>query len=143
MNRNHSHRRVAPGLAGVLLGGLTLITALGRLAPAASAATSPTISYNYATGMLSGSGFTPGGQVVVRELQGTSVPSSATVTATRPVVNCSSPGHCVQIPGGYILLAVYAPVNLGCAVIETVTVTATDSSTGSVASVPVSFEGMC
>ena len=145
MNRNHSHLRVAPVLAGLLLCGLTSIATLGPLAGTASAATSPALSYSSVTGELSGSGFTSGGQVVVRELQGTSVLASITATATKPVVDCYYPGHCVLIPGGYIKASVYPnpAVTLGCAMTETGTVTATDSATGSVASEAVTWEGMC
>ena len=140
--KSHRARRIT-GAVAVLLGALASITVAGPLAGVASAATAPTISYKY-PGQVSGSGFTPGGQVRVQETEGTTVLASTTVTATKPSVYCYPFIGCFQAtPGGNISATLPYPGIPQCNVAVYGTVSATDLTTGSVASTPAAWVTIC
>ena len=146
MKLNHTRRTAA--VFAVLLGGLVSIAAVGPLAGVASAATSSTISYNWLTGGVSGSGFTPSGKVFVQVMEGTTVLGSATAWASRPRIFCiparpGEPRDCEETSPGGQFGATLPTLALGCAGTATGTVSATDLTTGSVVSEPVTWYGMC
>jgi len=135
----HHARRTAAVIA-TLMAALASVAAAGPLAGTASAAPSPTISYHPDTAAFSGSGYTPGGQVHVIETVNQTIIGSTTVTASPP---CNPWGYCPK-PGQIIGWLLPHPGNtLGCAQTVTGTVTATDATTGSIASEPVTWMGLC
>jgi hypothetical protein len=147
------HRgRAATVLTGLLLSGLAAAASIGPFPGVASAATSPSITVTFIEGgpsvQVTGTGFTPGGEVSVDADSGTTVISSANVVATESVstvvcVTGVKPScHVVTIPGGKFQTTVELQW-LGCAGEAQDTVTATDLSTGSVASVAVTNVGLC
>lgn len=145
------HTRRTAGIIAVLLGGLASVASVGPLAAVASASTSPTISYSQGSSQVTGSGFTPGGQVVVREWLGSTLLSYTITKASQPRMFCpppppGEPRDCYPITdGGQIVatLSVDPMGTLGCGWTETGTITATDSATGIVVSEPVTWIGMC
>jgi len=147
---NFIHRcRTASVITGFLVCGLALAVSLGPLAGVASAATSPAITGPSGTLDTSlpvdGSGFTPGGQVSLEVDSGTAVISSTNVVASEPdSIEVCPHGVCheVTISGGQFQTTV-ALSKLGCAVIAHGTVTATDLSTGRVASKAIVWQGAC
>jgi hypothetical protein len=152
MKLNRAPRAAA--VISVLLGGLT-IAAFGPLAGTASADTSPAISVTspppYTSWSVSGSGFTPGGTVLVQEKEDSgAVVSSATVTASRSVLRCQhfpeEPPECSQYGGGLFstTLPLAVPVwELNCGQFYYGSVIATDLTTGIVASEPWEELGFC
>lgn len=145
----NSPRRAATVIAGLLLCGLTSITALGPLAESASAATSPAItvsSSNLDAVSVNGSGFTPGGQVRVELDAAWGVVSAANVVATEPsstwacVYGVKPVCHLVTLPGGQF--STFLTVG-GCGGSMNGTVKATDLSTGAAASEPTTVNFIC
>ena len=130
--------------------GLATIAIAGPLAGAASAATSPTISYNFG-GNFSGSGFTPGGLVYVQEQVGTTVIGSTTVRASEPHYFCyyiaeDHTWECETITPGGTIAGTLSPdpeASLSCGVMESGTVSAKDETTGAIANLPETWVGMC
>jgi hypothetical protein len=147
------HRyRTATVITGLLLCGLAAAVSIGPLADAASAAVSPSITATLIDGgpavEVAGSGFTPGGQVHIEADSGTAVVSSANVVASETVrtwvcVYGVKPAcHEVTLPGGTFATTVALQL-LGCAAVAQDTITATDLSTGRVASKAVLSVGLC
>jgi len=138
MKLNHARRAAA--VIAILMAALASVAAAGPLAGIASAATPPTISYYPLTGAFLGSGYTAGGHVFVTETVNHVIIGSTTVTASSPCtpwVYCGKPGQII----GWLLPN---PTNtLGCGWMETGTVSATDLTTGSIASEPVTWVGPC
>lgn len=129
--------------------GLASMAAAGPLAVAASAATSPAISFDETNGQVTGSGFTPGSQVTVQESwPDEQYRSSATTTAAYEKISCThppgEPPDCfVVTPAGYIAVTPSAPwASLNCAWPYPVTITGTDS-TGKTATLQTTWTGMC
>ena len=145
MNLNRTRRAAA--VMAVLLGGLAAPIAVGPLAGVASAATSPAISYNGI--VLSGSGFTPGNKALVQVMEGTTLFASTTVPTTWPRLVCThpipgEPRDCEETGGGAISASPGSPMAyLPCGYTASGTVSATDLTTGSVASTPYTWVGMC
>jgi hypothetical protein len=147
------HRcRTARVITGLLLPGLVAAASIVPLAAAASAATSPSITVTLNDGgpgiQVTGSGFTPGGDVSVEVESAATVISSAEVVATDSssvtvcVYGVKPSCHVVTIPGGQFetTLTLQSP---GCGGEVQDTVTATDLSTGSVVSEAVTYVGLC
>jgi hypothetical protein len=144
-------RRCLPAAAAAVAGlALAFTGPLQGIASATPASPAITIKWSGTTPYVSGSGFTPGGEVKVEVGSGTAVIFSANVAATEPIppslicvdgvkpICHEFPG----LPGGVVSVALQLPP-LGCAVLESAPVTATDLATGRVASTAVEWEGFC
>ena len=123
--------------------GLAMVPAWGASAAAAAAA-SPSITWTTANGSMSGTGFTPGGQVLIQEdlgspVTGSTVMFSTNVTAsqTRTTLVCKPAPQpfCthVTIPGGGFTTTVPNPPGNPCTSTGDAYLVATDRATGSTA----------
>jgi hypothetical protein len=94
---------------------------------------------------VTGSGFTPGGQVHVQLDAGTTVISATNVAANLPSLTCTRGGlkpFCVSFPGGYFATSLI-PSQLGCGEVANGLVQATDLATDLTTEEPISWVGAC